>query len=102
VPYRTRYPMLALLSAAPFADGSLTPDELSTLIDLVFSPFLVIASLTTFVVGWSAWLAFYQWRGTQYVRDRIENTIAFATVRAFVVSIPPAIFLLFSTIDVYT
>jgi hypothetical protein len=94
--------MLALLSTVPFADGSLGPDELNTLIDLFFSPFLVIASLTTFVVGWSACVAAYLWREASDVRERVEDAIAFGTVRAFVVSIPPAVFLLTSVIEVYT
>ena len=94
--------MTALASMLSFADGSLGPNELNTLISLLFSPFLAIASLTTFVVGWSALLAFYYWRRSPYVREGIEGAMAFGTARAFVGSISPAVFLLISTIKVYT
>lgn len=93
---------MAFLRMVPLANGSLSPDELNTFIGLLFSPFLVIASLTTFVVGWSALLALYSWDGASDLRERIEGSMAFGTVRAFLVSIPPAAFLLFSTIKVYT
>ena len=93
---------MALLRMLPLADGSLSPDELNTLIGLLFSPFLVIASLTTFVVGWSALLALHSWDGASDLRERIEGAMAFGTVRAFLASVPPAAFLLYSTIRVYT
>jgi hypothetical protein len=94
--------MLALLRTVPFADVSLEAEELNTLIGLFASPFLVIASLTTFVVGWSACVAAFRSWETPYMRERVEDAIAFGTVRAFVVSIPPAVLLVISVIEVYT
>jgi hypothetical protein len=84
-----------------FRIGSLKAGELDTLISLLASPFLVIASLTTFVIGLGAFLAFYRWRKSPYLRERIDDAVAFGTARAFVISIPPAVFVVYSTIEAY-
>lgn len=91
--------MFALI--APMARVALKPDELNTLISLLLSPFLLIASLTTFIVGMTAFVALATGAGKPGVRDRIDEAIAYGTARAFVVAIVPAVFLLASTITVY-
>jgi len=91
-----------VLALTPFADLALTPDQLDTFISLLFSPFVAMASLTTFVVGLSAVVALVTAEGAASARDRVERAIAFGTARAFVVSILPAGLLIASAIDVYT
>jgi len=81
---------------------ALKRDDLETFIALLFSPFVAIASLTTLIVGFNAFVALAVAAGTPSVRERIEEAIVYGTARAFVVSLPPALFLLASTIDVYT
>jgi hypothetical protein len=94
--------MVHLSSVPLLTQDTLTPDDLVTFIDLLFSPFLAIGSLTTFIVGFNAFVALAATAGPSSVYQRIEEAIVFGTARAFVVSMPPALFLLESTIDSYT
>lgn len=87
---------------APLARIELTPDELDTYISLLFSPFLAIASLATFIVGLNAFVALAVGAGTAGVRERIDEAMLYGTARAFVVAVAPAGFLLSSTIEVFT
>jgi hypothetical protein len=80
----------------------LTQDQLNTFLGLVFSPFVAIGSLTTFIVGMNAFIALAVSAGLGDVPARIDQAMAYGTARAFVVSLPPAAFLLFTTLKVYT
>jgi hypothetical protein len=84
------------------ADLALSPEQLDTFISLLFSPFVAIASLTTFVVGLSAVVALATAEDAASARDRVEQAIAYGTARAFVVSILPAGLLIASAIGAYT
>jgi hypothetical protein len=90
-----------LATITPVAKIALNSDQLNTLISLLFSPFLAIASLTTFTVGFAAFAALAANAGKLGVPTRIDDAIAYGTARAFVVAVVPAIFLLASTISVY-
>jgi hypothetical protein len=83
------------------AELALDPDQLNTFIGLLFSPFVAMASLTTFIVGLSALLALATAEDAPSARERIEGAIAYGTVRAFVASILPAGLLIASAIGAY-
>jgi hypothetical protein len=91
----------AIVSTLPIADGTLTRESLNTFVSLLLSPFAAIASLTTFVVGFNAFVAWLSHpRGRAHAG--IERAIAYGTARAFGPALIPAGFLLASTIRVYT
>lgn len=94
-----------MFTLVPLAELALDPDQLDTFISLLFSPFVAMASLTTFVVGLSALLALAtteDGEDSASARERLEAAIAYGTARAFVVSILPAGLLIASAIGAYT
>ena len=94
--------MVQALLIPPLARAALDRHELDTFISLLFSPFLAIGSLTTFVVGFNSFVALATGAGAPGVLQRIEEAIGYGTARAFVVAIAPAGFLLYCTIRAYT
>jgi hypothetical protein len=96
------HPVTRLVLITPLARIALKPDDLDTFLSLLFSPFVAIASLTTLIVGFNAFVALAASAGTPSARERIDEAIVYGTARAFVAALAPALFLLASTIDVYT
>jgi hypothetical protein len=87
--------------AAPNALATLNPDDLNTLVSLMLSPLLVIGSLTTFIVGLSAfasWLRYLWMGGTE---TQMAAAVNYGIARAFVVSLAPSAFTLLSALQAY-
>jgi hypothetical protein len=81
---------------------TLSPEELDTLISLLFSPLMAMASLTTFIVGLNAFAVMVRLAGQAGVEQRMAAAINYGIARAFVVSLFPGVLLIWSTIEVYT
>jgi hypothetical protein len=92
---------LAWLGPAPAVQLA-GPGDLDTFISLMFSPLMAMASLTTFVVGLSAFASMVASAGRPDVVDRMAADVSYGVALAFPLSIWPAGILLVSTLRAYT